>query len=89
MLEEGSAEDVSASFRAMLQSLECPNCKTNFTEWSCDWADAWHEGRRDLMRENGEQERDGPCKIKCELCGERSWVNYFSETVKLVSEGSG
>lgn len=66
----------------MVKSLVCPHCELEFTDFAVDWGDAWVEGRLDLMDEIGRQERDGPYKLKCELCGKRSWLNYFAKTVK-------
>ena len=53
-----------------------------FSDAALDWAEAWLEGRFDLMQEAGWQERDGPYKLRCELCGQRSWLNYFAWTVE-------
>jgi hypothetical protein len=73
--------EVEASFRAMVKSLHCPNCDLEFTDFALTWSDAWLEGRHDLIAEDGGQERDGPYKLKCELCGHRSWLNYFARSV--------
>jgi hypothetical protein len=72
--------EVHASFRAMVKSLRCPNCELEFTDFALDWGDAWCEGRRDSELELGHPEgsRDGPYKLKCELCGHRAWLNYFT-----------
>ena len=76
----GSAADIAAAFRELVKRIRCPHCSEPFTDAAVDWGDAWSEGRRDTMSEFGEQERDGPCKIQCERCGERSRFNYFAET---------
>jgi hypothetical protein len=73
--------EVEASFREMVKSLRCPSCDLEFTDFALIWGDAWLEGRHDLMVEDGGQERDGPYKLKCELCGHRSWLNYFARSV--------
>lgn len=75
-----TAEEVFAAFRAMVIGISCPHCAEPFTDAAVDWGDAWCEGRRDTLAECDTQERDGPYKVKCELCGERSWINYFAET---------
>jgi len=74
--------DVHAEWRAMVKSLRCPGCDLEFTDFAVDWGDAWMEGRIDLMNEQDWQERDGPYKLKCELCGHRSWLDYFNSSVR-------
>lgn len=76
--------EVEASFREMVKSLRCPNCDLEFTDFALTWGDAWLEGRHDLMAEDGGQERDGPYKLKCELCGHRAWLNYFAPSVSIA-----
>ena len=76
-----SREEVEKAFREMVTSLKCPTCHEGFTDFAVTWGDAWLEGRTDLLREEDRQERDGPFKLKCELCGSRSWLNYFAGTV--------
>lgn len=78
--------EVDQVFRDMVKSLCCPTCEVEFSDYAVEWADAWREGRFDLMEENGWQERDGPVKLKCELCGSRSWLNYFTKTVTSVEK---
>ncbi len=73
-------EKVNASFRAMVKRIACPHCAEPFTDGAVDWGDAWTEGRFDLLRESGTSECDGPVKVKCEWCDEKSWINYFAET---------
>jgi hypothetical protein len=70
----------------MVKSLHCPECDLEFTDLAIEWAEAWQEGRMDLMAEEGTTERDGPYKIKCELCGCRSWINYFASSVSRVND---
>ena len=76
-----SGDDVEIAFREMVKALHCPHCDLEFTDQAVEWGWAWCEGRRDLMHEQGQDERDGPFKLKCELCGHRSWLNYFSKSV--------
>jgi hypothetical protein len=73
-------------FRERVKLLHCPVCDLAFTDAALDWAEAWLEGRLDLMRENNWQERDGPYKLRCELCGQRSWLNYFSWSVRSAPD---
>jgi hypothetical protein len=79
--------EVDEAFRKLVKSIRCPSCEVEFSDWAADWADAWVEGRRDLMRETGHDERDGPLKVKCELCGHRAWIDYFGRTARSA-EGS-
>lgn len=79
-------EEVEQAFRALIKSLQCPECGLEFTDAACEWSDAWREGRRDVLAEEGTTERDGPCKIKCELCGCRSFVDYFAKTVQRATD---
>lgn len=74
-------DEIENSFRNMIKALHCPECDLEFTDFAVDWGYAWREGRMDLMDEQGWQERDGPFKLKCELCGHRSWLNYFAKSV--------
>lgn len=73
--------EIDQAFRDMVTSLCCPACELEYTEFAVEWGRAWYEGRKDLMDEQGWQERDGPFKLKCELCGHRSWLNYFAKSV--------
>lgn len=75
-----TVEELAASFRSMVKRIACPHCSNRYTDAAVDWGEAWSEGRRDRMAELGDQERDGPYKVKCELCGERGWIDYFAET---------
>ncbi len=81
-------QEIEAAFRERVKSIVCPNCELEFTDFAVDWGNAWLEGRLDLMNENGWQERDGPYKIKCELCGKRFWLDYFAWTVTSVETHS-
>lgn len=76
-----TAFQIHAAFRRAIKTLHCLECGMEFTDYAYDWGDAWHEGRIDLMKELGSIERDGPFKVRCELCGQRHWYNYFSRTV--------
>jgi hypothetical protein len=73
----GTREQIEAAFRAAAKKLRCPNCDCEFTDYAVDWGGAWLEGRIDHMREDGRSERDGPFKMKCELCGHRAWTDVF------------
>lgn len=75
-----TAAECEADFRAMVKRILCPHCSEPFTDAAVDWNDAWCEGRRDTLAELDIQERDGPCKVKCEWCDERSLIDYFRET---------
>ncbi len=75
-----SRAEVNAAFRSMILRIGCPHCGELFTDGAIDWGDAWQEGRMDAMRELDMQERDGPHKIKCEWCDQRSFINYFAAT---------
>lgn len=79
-----SREEVDKAFADMIKTLHCPSCDLEFTDFAVEWGRAWYEGRLDLMAEHGWQERDGPFKLKCELCGHRSWLDYFAKTVRSV-----
>jgi hypothetical protein len=76
-----SRAEVEQAFRDMVTSLQCPACELEFTDFAVEWGRAWYEGRMDLMAEQSWQERDGPFKLKCELCGHRSWLDYFAKSV--------
>ena len=76
-----TADQVHAAFHQAIKTLHCLECGMKFTDYACDWGDAWLEGRIDLLKEDGKTERDGPFKVRCELCGQRHWYNYFSRTV--------
>lgn len=75
-----TAEEVFAAFRTMIRRIPCPYCGEPFTDAAVNWGEAWLEGRSDTMFECDRQERDGPYKVKCELCDERSWIDYFAAT---------
>ena len=81
-----SAAEVAAAFRNMVKQIACSHCSEPFTDGAVDWSDAWREGRRDTMLEFDAQERDGPCKISCEHCDKRSWINYFAGTASTARE---
>jgi hypothetical protein len=77
-------EEVEASFALMLKGIACPECDRSYTDAAVQWSNAWHEGRRDLLEEIGSTERDGPLKIRCELCKSKAWINYFQQTASLI-----
>ena len=77
-----SAEEIKRAFRSTIKAIPCPGCGLTYTDAAVDWGDAWREGRRDLMDEQGWDERDGPYKLKCELCGHRAWLNIFARSVR-------
>lgn len=81
MQPSGTAAQVHAAFHQAIKTLHCLECGMEFTDYAGDWGDAWLEGRFDLLKEDGQTERDGPIKVRCELCGQRHWYNYFSGTV--------
>lgn len=71
----------------MIKAIPCPSCGVEFSDFAVEWGEAWSEGRRDCLRELGPQERDGPHKVKCELCGERAFINYFANTASRAEPG--
>ena len=83
----GNHADADKAFRDVVKSLLCPGCGQEFTDAAVDWSEIWWEGRFDLLHELGRTERDGPCKLKCERCGHRSWFNIFSKTVTSAERG--
>ena len=72
-----SAGELRQAFHDRLKTLSCPHCALTYTDYAVEWAEAWLEGRRDAMRELGYEERDGPIKLKCELCGGVASTNVF------------
>jgi hypothetical protein len=78
--------EVEAAFRTAVKSCVCPACGLAFTDAAIDWGDAWREGYVDCIREDGSDVRDGPYKIKCEMCSRRSMYNVFANSVSLVPE---
>nr|CAA9264449.1 hypothetical protein AVDCRST_MAG63-2604 [uncultured Armatimonadetes bacterium] len=83
-----NSDPAEESFRRMIRSLDCPFCGLGYTDHAVDWGWAWSEGRADALREQGRDERDGPFKLKCELCGKRAWLNYFAKTVTSAESDS-
>ena len=57
-----------------------------FTDFAAEWALAWGEGRREAIREFA-QERDGPVQIRCEFCGQKYWLDIFTDAVVPVEQG--
>jgi hypothetical protein len=76
-----SAEEIKRAFRNRVKECKCPHCEMEFTDAAVDWGDAWYEGYRDSFRLRGSDIRDGPCKLRCELCGGRSWYDIFGGRV--------
>jgi hypothetical protein len=64
-------------------------CGLNFTDAAIEWGDTWREGYVDRTLEEGSGIRDGPFKLKCELCGRRSMYHIFGRSVTLIAEQSG
>lgn len=81
-----SRAGVEAEFRSMVLKIRCPHCNELFTDGAVDWGNAWLEGRIDTMRELDAQERDGPFKVNCEWCDQRSFINYFAATASKATE---
>lgn len=76
--------EVKSAFRAAVKSCACPACGLEFTDAAVDWGNAWREGYVDCIREGGSDIRDGPYKLKCEMCSRRSMYNVFANAVSLV-----
>lgn len=72
-----SAEEIRHAFNEKLKTLACPHCATEYTDYSAEWTQAWLQGRRDAMHDLGTTERDGPVKLKCELCAGQALTNAF------------
>lgn len=80
--------EVEAAFRAAVTSCVCPACGLEFTDAAVEWGMAWSEGYTDCIRDRGSDIRDGPFKLKCEMCGRRSMYNIFAKAVTLLPEKS-
>jgi hypothetical protein len=74
----GTREKIEQAFRERMKTLHCPNCGLGYTDFAVDWYYAWREGLRDEIIESERASRDGPLKLKCELCGHRVWTDVFS-----------
>lgn len=72
-----SFDEVRKAFNDKLKTLSCPHCDAAYTDHAVEWTEAWLEGRRDAMRELGGNERDGPVKLKCGLCGGQAMTSSF------------
>ena len=83
-----TAAEVHAAFAAAIKACTCPACGLEFTDAAVEWGNAWREGYVDCIREDGSDIRDGPFKLKCEMCGRRSMYNIFGRTVTLLPEQS-
>jgi hypothetical protein len=81
-----TAAEVQAAFAAAIKACICPACGLEFTDAAVEWGNAWREGYVDRIREDGSDIRDGPFKLKCEMCGRRSMYNIFGSTVSLLPE---
>ena len=79
-----SKEEVRRLFYARIKGVLCPHCGEPYGDEAIVWAEAWQEGRMDLIREMGLDERDGPYKLRCASCGERAWLNIFSFTAEAA-----
>jgi hypothetical protein len=74
--------EVEDAFRSLVKSVRCPSCELAFSDGAVAWGKTWREGREDRLREEGLEERDGPCKVKCALRGHRSWIDHFGRRVR-------
>lgn len=79
-----SAQEIRQAFHDQIRTLACPHCETNFTDFAVEWCEAWLDGRREAMRDLGREERDGPVKLKCELCGGAALTDVFLTTPKAL-----
>jgi hypothetical protein len=80
-----SKSEVEAAFNTALKQIACPNCGLEYTDHAVSWCNGWIEGRHDLLLEMGRNERDGPIKLRCELCGAKAQINYFTSVATLIS----
>ena len=76
--------EVYAAFVAGVKACACPACGLPFTDAAVAWGNAWREGYVDCVHEQGWQLRDGPFKLKCEMCERRSMYDVFARSVTLV-----
>jgi hypothetical protein len=81
-----SVAEVHSAFALAIKACTCPACGLEFTDAAVEWGNAWYEGYVDRIREDGHDIRDGPFKLKCEMCGRRSMYNVFGGTVTLIPE---
>jgi hypothetical protein len=81
-----SLAEIKSAFAERIKRLTCPACSEHFSDAAVEWGNAWYEGYGDRIRESGYDLRDGPFKLKCELCDCRSWYSAFSNEVKLVDQ---
>jgi hypothetical protein len=87
---EMTREEMDQEFREMVKSIRCPVCDLHFTDFAAEWGLAWMEGRRDRQREEQrllEPERDGPQKLKCELCLLKFWLSPFGPSATVAHSG--
>lgn len=80
-----SVDDVRKAFDDQLKTLRCPHCNAPYTDFACAWYDAWSQGRRDMLRELNQQERDGRVKLKCEHCGGQAMTNAFLSPPRAIA----
>ena len=73
-------EELERMYRNRVKELKCPHCELEFTDFAVDWGDV--EGRKELIADGYENWRDGPSKVKCEMCGNRSWIAPFTFVVR-------
>jgi hypothetical protein len=78
--------EVEAAFAKAVKACICPACGLEFTDGAVAWGHAWYEGYVDRIREEGTDIRDGPFKLKCEMCGRESMFNVFGRTVTMLPE---
>lgn len=79
-----SADEVHREFNVKLKTLACPHCGELYTDFAVEWLHAYLEGRRDALNDLGTTERDGPIKLKCELCGGQALTNVFLTPPKAL-----
>ena len=85
-MKSASASEIKAAFGEAVRRVPCPQCSTPFSDAALAWGEAWQEGRRDLMRELRRDERDGPYKLRCDVCGSRAWLNYLAMTATRADQ---
>ena len=50
--KQNRAQEQRQAFRDQVKALRCPHCAVEFSDAALDWAEAWLEGRFDLMQEH-------------------------------------
>ena len=85
-----TAAEVMAAFAAAIKACTCPACGCEFTDAAVEWCNAWREGYDDrILEADGVKIRDGPFKLKCEMCGRRSMYGLFTQAVTLLPAEPG